>query len=73
MTEYWLISAPGEKTCQQTWEDLNKVTSKVNLSANHKFHIPDLKVRIWLSNYRAFIPRIDIVTVIFRIQFFFIN
>lgn len=45
MTEYWLISAPGDKTCQQTWEDLNKVTTKnQNLSANHKFHIPDLKV-----------------------------
>lgn len=45
MTEYWLISAPGEKTCQQTWETLNNVTSKQNnLSANYKFHIPDLKV-----------------------------
>lgn len=45
MTEYWLISAPGDKTCQQTWETLNNVTSKQNnLSANYKFHIPDLKV-----------------------------
>jgi len=45
MTEYWLISAPGDKTCQQTWETLNNVTSKqINLSANYKFHIPDLKV-----------------------------
>jgi len=45
MTEYWLISAPGEKTCQQTWETLNNVTSKQNdLCKNHKFHIPDLKV-----------------------------
>ncbi|KDR10550.1 V-type proton ATPase subunit C [Zootermopsis nevadensis] len=45
MTEYWLISAPGDKTCQQTWETMNNVTSKQNnLSANYKFHIPDLKV-----------------------------
>ena len=49
MTEYWLISAPGDKTCQQTWETLNNVTSKQNtLSVNYKFHIPDLKVSlIW--------------------------
>ncbi|KAG1652780.1 V-type proton ATPase subunit C [Nymphon striatum] len=45
MSEYWLISAPGEKTCQQTWETLNNVTSKQNnLSVNYKLQIPDLKV-----------------------------
>lgn len=45
MTEYWLISAPGEKTCQQTWETMNTLTSKQNnLCVNYKFHIPDLKV-----------------------------
>ncbi|XP_049787981.1 V-type proton ATPase subunit C [Schistocerca cancellata] len=45
MTEYWLISAPGDKTCQQTWETLNNLTSKQNnVSVNYKFHIPDLKV-----------------------------
>ena len=45
MTEYWLISAPGEKTCQQTWETLNNVTNKqTDLCKNYKFHIPDLKV-----------------------------
>lgn len=45
MTEYWLISAPGDKSCQQTWETLNNLTSKQhNLSANYKFNIPDLKV-----------------------------
>jgi len=43
--EFWLVSAPGEKTTQQTWEMLNNVTAKQNnLSTNHKFHIPDLKV-----------------------------
>lgn len=45
MTEYWLISAPGDKTCQQTWETMNDLTSKQHsLSINYKFHIPDLKV-----------------------------
>jgi len=45
MSEYWLISAPGDKTCQQTWETMNNVTSKQNsLCENFKFHIPDLKV-----------------------------
>ena len=45
LTEFWLISAPGDKTCQQTWDKLNNTTSKpVPMSMNHKFTIPDLKV-----------------------------
>lgn len=45
MCDFWLISAPGEKTCQQTWEIMNNLTARQhNLSANWKFHIPDLKV-----------------------------
>ncbi|CAD7688466.1 unnamed protein product [Nyctereutes procyonoides] len=45
MTEFWLISAPGEKTCQQTWEKLHAATSKNNnLAVASKFNIPDLKV-----------------------------
>ncbi|KAK4299479.1 hypothetical protein Pmani_028241 [Petrolisthes manimaculis] len=44
-TEYWLISAPGDKTCQQTWEKMNNLTALQNqLSVNHKFNLPDLKV-----------------------------
>ncbi|XP_042860965.1 V-type proton ATPase subunit C-like [Penaeus japonicus] len=44
-TEYWLISAPGDKTCQQTWEKMNNISSVQNqLCVNYKFHIPDLKV-----------------------------
>ena len=43
-SEYWLISAPGEKTCQQTFDKLNQATTKQQLSTNWKFHIPDLKV-----------------------------
>lgn len=45
VSEFWLISAPGEKTCQQTWDVLNNLTAKQNnLSTNFKFHIPELKV-----------------------------
>lgn len=45
MTEFWLISAPGDKTCQQTFDKLNSVTMRQNmLSTNYKFPIPDLKV-----------------------------
>ncbi|KAJ7985592.1 hypothetical protein DPEC_G00353670 [Dallia pectoralis] len=45
MTEFWLISAPGEKTCQQTWEQMMVATTRNNiLSTNNKFNIPDLKV-----------------------------
>uniref|UniRef100_A0A8C7W0R3 V-type proton ATPase subunit C n=1 Tax=Oncorhynchus mykiss TaxID=8022 RepID=A0A8C7W0R3_ONCMY len=45
MTEFWLISAPGEKTCQQTWDQMMVATTRNNnLSTNNKFNIPDLKV-----------------------------
>jgi len=45
MTEFWLISAPGEKTCQQTWDTMNMATTQTNnLSTNHKFNMPELKV-----------------------------
>jgi hypothetical protein len=47
MTEFWLISAPGEKTCQQTWEKLHAATAKNNnLAVTSKFNIPDLKVKL---------------------------
>jgi len=45
VSELWFISAPGDPTCQQTWDTLNKTTSKVSgLTTNFKLHIPDLKV-----------------------------
>ncbi|XP_065367836.1 V-type proton ATPase subunit C isoform X1 [Calliphora vicina] len=45
MSEYWLISAPGDKTCQQTFDAMNNLTNRQNnLCNNYKFHIPDLKV-----------------------------
>lgn len=45
MAEFWLISAPGDKTCQQTFDKMNAATSKQNnLSINYKFNLPDLKV-----------------------------
>uniref|UniRef100_A0AC35TKY9 V-type proton ATPase subunit C n=1 Tax=Rhabditophanes sp. KR3021 TaxID=114890 RepID=A0AC35TKY9_9BILA len=42
LQELWLISAPGDKTAQETWEKLDQATS--GQSKNNKFPIPDLKV-----------------------------
>ncbi|CAO2604971.1 V-type proton ATPase subunit C 2 [Lemmus lemmus] len=44
MSEFWLISAPGDKENLQALERMNNVTSKSNLSHNTKFAIPDFKV-----------------------------
>ncbi|XP_076798196.1 V-type proton ATPase subunit C 2 isoform X1 [Arvicanthis niloticus] len=44
MSEFWLISAPGDKENLQALERMNSVTSKSNLSHNTKFAIPDFKV-----------------------------
>nr|Q9NDR5.1 RecName: Full=V-type proton ATPase subunit C 2; Short=V-ATPase subunit C 2; AltName: Full=Vacuolar proton pump subunit C 2 [Ascidia sydneiensis samea]BAA96746.1 vacuolar-type H+-ATPase subunit C [Ascidia sydneiensis samea] len=46
MSEFWVISAPGDKTPQQTYERLQKATmgSGQNLSNCYKFSIPELKV-----------------------------
>lgn len=42
MSEFWLISAPGQKTPQQTWETCK---SKVeDLAMIYKFNLPELKV-----------------------------
>jgi len=51
MSEYWIISAPGDKTCQQTFDTMNNLTSKQhNLCSNYKFHIPDLKVNHFIES-----------------------
>lgn len=44
--EYWLISAPGEKTCQQTWESLSNTLNKngSDFCKATRFQVPDLKV-----------------------------
>lgn len=42
--EYWLISAPGEKTPQQTLESLEKATSRNDLCKTYRLNLPDLKV-----------------------------
>ncbi|XP_068135193.1 V-type proton ATPase subunit C 2 isoform X1 [Hyperolius riggenbachi] len=44
MSEFWLISVPGDKTNLTALDRMNTVTSKANLSSNAKFVIPDLKV-----------------------------
>lgn len=40
--DVWLVSAPGEKTPQETWDRLQGSTSSI--STNYKFNVPDLKV-----------------------------
>lgn len=45
MSEFWLISAPGDQENLQALERMNTVTSKSNLSYNTKFSIPDFKVK----------------------------
>ena len=43
MAEYWLVSAPGDPSPQDTWNYITEKTS--TLSVNHKFCIPsELKV-----------------------------
>ncbi|XP_065072094.1 V-type proton ATPase subunit C 1-B-like [Rhopilema esculentum] len=42
MAEFWLISAPGDRSPQQTWEKC-KVATK-DLSLNYKLILPELKV-----------------------------
>jgi V-type H+-transporting ATPase subunit C len=46
LMEYWLISAPGEKTPQQTFDRLSQATKSGNdkLAETYKFSIPDLRV-----------------------------
>ncbi|XP_044940809.1 V-type proton ATPase subunit C 2 isoform X1 [Mustela lutreola] len=44
MSEFWLISAPGDQENLQALERMNTVTAKSNLSYNTKFSIPDFKV-----------------------------
>ncbi|XP_065901626.1 V-type proton ATPase subunit C 1-B-like [Dysidea avara] len=43
-SEYWLVSAPSDPTCEETYRKLAEVTSNVELTSNYKFSIPDLKV-----------------------------
>ncbi len=44
MSEFWLVSAPGDPRPEDTWTLIKDKTS--SLSVNYKFHIPsDLKVR----------------------------
>jgi len=42
MTEFWLISAPGDRSPQQTWEKCKAATRE--LSTNYRLSLPELKV-----------------------------
>ncbi|KAJ3609399.1 hypothetical protein NHX12_023922 [Muraenolepis orangiensis] len=54
MTEFWLISAPGEKTCQQSWDKMMVATTHAtNLSTNNKFNVGTLDVLVGLSDELA--------------------
>ena len=44
-SEFWLISAPGDKTPQQTYDTLKLKTENQGLSINYKLNLPELKVR----------------------------
>jgi len=42
MSEFWMISAPGQKTPQQTYESCRAKCEE--LSMIYKFSLPELKV-----------------------------
>ena len=42
LEEFWIISVPGDKTPQQTWEKLSETIKSI--SDPFKFNIPNLKV-----------------------------
>ena len=44
MTDFWLISVPGNPTPNKSWEEIAEKTA--HLSSSSKFSIPDLKVRL---------------------------
>ena len=39
VSEYWMISAPGERTCSETWDRLNQVSFKKNCSTLVKIQL----------------------------------
>ena len=43
MAEYWLVSAPGDPTPKETWEEIKDKTGTMSLV--NKLTLPDLKVR----------------------------
>ncbi|CAF0927562.1 unnamed protein product [Adineta steineri] len=42
--EYWIISVPGKSTPEQNFNEVCQATGRDQLSQNHMFKIPDLKV-----------------------------
>ena len=43
--EYWIISVPGKSTPEQNYNEVCQATGRDQLSQNHMFKIPDLKVK----------------------------
>ena len=64
-TEYWLISAPGEKTCQQTFDKLNQVESWIFwrqvLEADFTFQATNKQQLS--SNWKYHIPDLKVGTL----------
>jgi len=48
--EYWLISAPSDRTKEETYQKLAEVTISADLTTNYKFNVPDLKVSQYTFN-----------------------
>lgn len=53
LNEIWIISVPGEKTPQESWDRLQAATS--SLSVSNKFNVPDLKVNLIISLINFFL------------------
>lgn len=51
MTDFWLISVPGNPEPKESWDEISEKTS--HLSSTTKFAIPDLKVGIYCTMYKA--------------------
>jgi hypothetical protein len=43
--DFWLLSVPGDKTPQDSWEKLYKATQSI--ATPFKFNIPNLKVNLF--------------------------
>ena len=62
-SEFWLISAPGEKTPMQTWEACRAKTEGQGLSMNYKFNLPELKVLVLVLFFLPFFSFFKILSV----------
>ena len=62
MTEYWLISVPGNPAPNDSWEELVEKTA--HLSSHAKFVIPELKVSLYSSTSNSATPFLALLYVL---------